>query len=152
MQRCIPTIPEHLCLLRMKDAAGHCTSQARWSERTNATLLCGAQTVSSRFVNTSPWGKRPWPHAGFREQKKQLFPSSPRSLSRTRPRFLPCLSLPSHPFKSEVSKNMASYSARYNSEEEKREKAVPPSWADWSCLKSLRCTTFLLLLPSPTPL
>lgn len=65
----------------------------------------------------------------FREQKKQ-----PPSLSRTHPRFRSSvslsLSLASHPFKSEVSKNMASYSAHYNSEEEKREKAVPPSWAD----------------------
>lgn len=52
---------------------GHCTSQARRRSCTNATLLCGAQTVSRWFVNTSPRGKRPWPHAGFDSRKSNCF-------------------------------------------------------------------------------
>lgn len=47
--------------------------QARRRRCTNATLLCGAQTVSRRFVNTSPWGKRPWPCAGFESRKSNCF-------------------------------------------------------------------------------
>lgn len=57
----------------MKDAPGHCTSQARRRRCTNATLLCGAQTVSRRFVNTSLWGKRPWPPRRFWEPKSNCF-------------------------------------------------------------------------------
>lgn len=57
----------------MKGAPGHCTSQVRRRRCTNATLLCGARTVSWRFVNTSPWGKRPWPRAGFESRKSNCF-------------------------------------------------------------------------------
>lgn len=105
----------------MKAAPGHCASQARRRRCTNATLLCGAQTVSRRFVNTSPGGKRPWPRSGFESRKSNCF------------RLLLAFPLSYHPpppffplilFKSEVSKNMASYSACYNSEEEKREKKL----------------------------
>lgn len=68
----------------------------------------------------------------------QLFPSSthiPTVLPL--PPLLPSLT-PSHPFKSEVSKNMASYSTRYKSKEEKTgKKAVPPSRADWRRLEAL---------------
>lgn len=57
----------------MKEAPGQCTSQARRRRCTNTTLLCGDQTVSRRFVNASPWGKRPWPCAGFESRKSNCF-------------------------------------------------------------------------------
>ena len=69
----VPTILEHLCLLRMKDAQRHCASQARQRRFTDATLHYAAQTVSRRFVNTAPRGRRPWPRAGFESRKSNCF-------------------------------------------------------------------------------
>lgn len=64
----------------MKSTPVQCTSQARW-RCTNTTLLCGAQTVSRRFVNTSPSGKRPWPCASFENRKSTASFISSHSLS-----------------------------------------------------------------------
>jgi len=98
----------------------HCAYPARRRRCTNATLLCGArngwQTICGHIHPSEE--RRPWPSRRFWEQKRQLFPSSPCIAS------LVCPPLPHHPFMSGVSKNMASYSARDNSEREKMGKKI----------------------------
>lgn len=70
-----------------------------------------------------PQGKSPGPHTwSFTGIKKQMFPSLP--IPTPNSSLPPSTSHPtSHPLKSEASENMASYSARCNSEEQKRGKS-----------------------------
>lgn len=144
----------------MKDTPRHRTSQARRRRCTNATLLCGAQTVSRRFVSTSPRGRRPWPSVCFESRNKQLFPPSPciPSLIATPSYPLPSPTFsfpPSHPLilsRAKCQKTWHLTALATTLKKRRGKKAVPPSRADWRHFRSLRCTTFFLLLSSLTPL
>lgn len=104
-------------------------------EGENTTLLCGAKTVRRRFVNTSPQGKRPWPHIGFVSRKSDCSrllltlslsytpPQSPHTLSSFQER-----SVKKH--------GILQHSLQVWRREEGK-KAVPPSQADWRHLEAL---------------
>lgn len=128
--------PCSICVYcRWKAVPGHCTSPARRRRCTNTTLaLWSPKQLADSLWAPLPWGKRP-PTPAAAYSVVVFFSSSSPSLSLY-PFLTPPFPKPFYPLKSEVSKNIASYSARYNSEGEE-EKALPSNWADWRRLRSL---------------